>query len=153
LVSHFLKAIFENGQLIESRAQLTKKPEWTNLQWPNIGDFLDDKDQDMPKEGQLIDEFCYRVSDLGTPVTEGGMNQCEKLVKEYGKRDQDRHDMHIDNDCNGWGMCELLENYVGDSMRVTSWNGMCADILHSVPRFQQGDLQEDGESVSEMGVC
>ena len=107
----------------------------------------------MPEEGQLIDEFCYRVSDLGTPVTEGGMNQCEKLVKEYGKRDQDRHDMHIDNDCNGRGMCELLENYVGDSMRVTSWNGMCADILHSVPRFRQGDLQEDGESVSEMGVC
>ncbi|KAK0118244.1 hypothetical protein ONS95_012547 [Cadophora gregata] len=68
----------------------------------------------MPEDGQLLDEFCYRVSDLGIPVTEDGMKQCEKLDKEYSKRDQDRHDMHIYNDWNGWGMCELLENYLKD---------------------------------------
>ncbi|KAH7391485.1 hypothetical protein BKA64DRAFT_747031 [Cadophora sp. MPI-SDFR-AT-0126] len=93
---------------------LTKKPEWINVQWPNIGDFLDDEDQDMPEHGQLIDEFCYRVSDLGLPVTEDGMKQCEKLDKEYSKRDQDSHGMHIYNDWNGWGMCELFENYLKD---------------------------------------
>ncbi|KAH6716795.1 hypothetical protein BKA61DRAFT_600429 [Leptodontidium sp. MPI-SDFR-AT-0119] len=93
---------------------LSKKPQWTNLQWPNIGDFLDDEDQDMPEDGQLIDEFCTRVSDLGIPVTEDGMKLCEKLDTEYRKRDQDEHAMHIYNDWNGWGMSELLENYLKD---------------------------------------
>ncbi|KAH7314176.1 hypothetical protein BKA65DRAFT_516287 [Rhexocercosporidium sp. MPI-PUGE-AT-0058] len=91
---------------------LSKKPQWINLQWPNIGDFLDDEDQDMPEDGQLIDEFCTRVSDLGIPVSEDGMSLCEKLDREYRKRDQDAHDMHIYNDWNGWAMSELLENYL-----------------------------------------
>lgn len=68
----------------------------------------------MPEDGQLIDEFCTRVSDLGIPVTEDGMKLCEKLDTEYRKRDQDEHAMHIYNDWNGWGMSELLENYVSN---------------------------------------
>ncbi|XMA16277.1 hypothetical protein WAI453_009068 [Rhynchosporium graminicola] len=93
---------------------LSKKPEWTNDQWPNNGDFIDDENQDMPQDGQLIDEFCYRVSDLGIPLSEEGTKQVQKLDKEYAKRDQDAADMHIYNDWNGWGMSELLENFLKD---------------------------------------
>ncbi len=84
-----------------------------NLQWPNIGDFINDKNQDMPKEDQLIDEYCYRVSDLGLPVSDDGMEICQKLDREYEKRDQEGQGMYICNDWNGWGMSEVLENYVG----------------------------------------
>jgi len=66
----------------------------------------------MPKEGQLLDEFCYRVSDLGFPVTEEGMELCQKLDKEQEKRDQDRLGMFIYNDWNGWGISEAMENFV-----------------------------------------
>lgn len=53
----------------------------------------------MPKAGQPIDEFCNRVSDLGFPVSEDAMKLCQKLDKEYEKRDQDLLRMHIYNDC------------------------------------------------------
>ncbi|CZT49050.1 uncharacterized protein RSE6_09832 [Rhynchosporium secalis] len=76
--------------------------------------FIDDENQDMPQDGQLIDEFCYRVSDLGIPLSEEGTKQVQKLDKEYAKRDQDAADMHIYNDWNGWGMSELLENFLKD---------------------------------------
>jgi hypothetical protein len=66
----------------------------------------------MPKEGQLLDEFCYRVSDLGFPVSEEGMELCQKLDKEQEKRDQDRLGMFIYNDWNGWGISEAMENFV-----------------------------------------
>jgi hypothetical protein len=101
-----------NVSLTSSSHQLSKKPNYMNLQWPNIGDFIDDKDQDMPKPGQLMDEFCYRVSDLGFPVSEEGMKLCEKLDKEQEKRDQDRRGMFIYNDWNGWGISEAMENFV-----------------------------------------
>lgn len=66
-----------------------------NLQWPNFGDFIDDPDcKDLPKDGELIDEFCYRVSDIGIPVSEDGMNVCEKLDKEKEKGNQDSRGMH-----------------------------------------------------------
>ena len=57
---------------------------------PNIGDFLNDKNQDMPKDGELMDEFCYRVSDLGFPISEEGMNMCQKLDEEQLKQDQNK---------------------------------------------------------------
>jgi hypothetical protein len=71
----------------------------------------------MPKNGELIDEFCDRVSDLGIPVSEDGMKVCEKLDDEYEKRDQDARDMHIFNDWNGWGMSEVMENLLKDFNR------------------------------------
>ena len=83
-----------------------------NLQWPNIHDFIKDKNQDMPKAGELIDEYCYRVSDLGIPVSEDGMKVCEKLDKECEKRDQDSRGMCISTDWNGWAMSEVMENLV-----------------------------------------
>ena len=92
--------------------QLSKKPNYMNLQWPNLADFIKDKNQDMPKHGELMDEYCYRVSDLGIPVSEDGMKVCEKLDKEYEKRDQDIRGMCIYNDWNGWGMGEVMENLV-----------------------------------------
>lgn len=70
----------------------------------------------MPKDGQLIDEFCYRVSDLGVPVTEEGMELCQKLDKEYEKRDQEARGMCFYNDWNGAAMCEVFENYVRRSL-------------------------------------
>jgi hypothetical protein len=83
-----------------------------NLQWPNIGDFIDDKDQDMPKKGELLDDWCHRVSDLGIPVSEEGMKMCEQLDKGEDARNQDRRGMYTYNDWNGWGMSEVMENYV-----------------------------------------
>jgi hypothetical protein len=66
----------------------------------------------MPKAGELMDEYCSRVSDLGIPVSEDGMNICEKLDAECKKRDQDARGMYIYNDWNGWGMSEVIENLV-----------------------------------------
>jgi hypothetical protein len=71
----------------------------------------------MPKVGQLIDEFCYRVSDLGIPVSEDGMMLCEKLDKEFQKRDQDERGLHICNDWNGYAMSEVMLNFVS----CTTW--------------------------------
>lgn len=51
------------------------------LQWPNIGEFIDDEDQDMPKPGQLMKDFCYRVSDLGFPILEDAMKMVQMLDK------------------------------------------------------------------------
>jgi hypothetical protein len=82
----------------------------------------------MPKEGQLLDEFCLRVSDLGFPVSEDGMELCQKLDKEQVKRDQDQLGMFIYNDWNGWGISEALENFVCCTMLgVTDrlWRGQC----------------------------
>jgi len=52
------------------------------------------------------------VSDLGFPLSEEGAELLENLDKEVEKRDQDRFDMHIYNDWTGWGISEVLENYV-----------------------------------------
>ena len=45
----------------------------------------------MPKEGELLNPWCERVSDMGFPVSEDGMKTCEKLDSEMNKRDQDVH--------------------------------------------------------------
>lgn len=90
-----------------------QKPKYLNLHWPNIGDFVDDKDQDMPKDGEVLDGWCNRVSDLGIPLSEEGGDLLEKLASEVEKRDQDRLNMYIYNDWNGWGMSEAFVNYVG----------------------------------------
>ena len=125
---------------------MSKKPKYLNLQWPNFYDFIEDKNQDLPKENQLLDEFCDRVSDLGFPLSEEGGELLENLDKEVEKRDQDRFDMHIYNDWNGWGISEVLENYVRivrlgrDRWRV--WDERLT--LTTVKRLQQGYLQEDG---------
>jgi hypothetical protein len=100
-----------------SSTKLSKKPSYVNLQWPNIGDFIDDKDQDMPKEGETLDKWCDRVSDLGIPVSNYGMELCEKLVKECEKRNQDMEGIYIYNDWNGWGMSEVMENHLKDFNR------------------------------------
>jgi hypothetical protein len=125
---------------------LSKKPKYLNLQWPNFYDFIEDKNQDLPKENQLLDEFCDRVSDLGFPLSEEGGELLENLDKEVEKRDQDRFDMHIYNDWNGWGISEVLENYV----RIVNlgrgrWRVLDERLtLTIVKRLQQGYLQEDG---------
>jgi hypothetical protein len=84
-----------------------------HLQWPNIDEFTENEDDDMPKEGALIESFCYRICDLGLPVSEDGMKICEHLEKEMDKRDQEIRMMHIYSDWNGWGMGEVMENLVG----------------------------------------
>ena len=125
---------------------MSKKPKYLNLQWPNFYDFIEDKNQDLPKENQLLDEFCDRVSDLGFPLSEEGSELLENLDKEVEKRDQDRFDMHIYNDWNGWGISEVLENYV----RIVNlgrgrWRVLDERLtLTIVKRLQQGYLQEDG---------
>ena len=133
---------------------MSKKPKYLNLQWPNFYDFIEDKNQDLPKENQLLDEFCDRVSDLGFPLSEEGGELLENLDKEVEKRDQDRFDMHIYNDWNGWGISEVLENYV----RIVNlgrgrWRVLDERLtLTIVKRLQQGYLQEDCKPVQEMGI-
>jgi hypothetical protein len=86
-----------------------------NLEWPNYEEFMDDEDQDMPEDGEVIDKFCDRVSDLGIPVSEYGAKIVDKLDEEMKKRDQDLHNMHIYNDWNGWATSEVMCNLVRTS--------------------------------------
>jgi hypothetical protein len=58
---------------------------------------------------------------LGIPLSEEGAELLEMLDKEVEKRDQDRFDMHIYNDWNGWGISEVLENYVRIVMPARKW--------------------------------
>lgn len=87
----------------------------------------------MPEDGQTIgDEFCYRVSDLGFPVSEDAMKMCEKLSKEERKRDQDERSVHIYNDWNGYGMQEILANFVSFAMHL-SLVGALKDTANRMP--------------------
>lgn len=83
---------------------------------------------------------------MGFPLSEEGAELLENLDKEAEKRDQDRFDMHIYNDWNGWGISEVLENYVCIDMlrrsRWRIWDGRLT--LTIVERLQQRYLQEDG---------
>jgi hypothetical protein len=83
-----------------------------NLQWPNIEDFADDKNQDLPEEGELLDSSWDRVSDLGIPLSEEGEQLLQTLGQEEEKRNQDMFHMSIYNDWNGWGLSECFENFV-----------------------------------------
>jgi hypothetical protein len=49
---------------------------------------------------------------LGFPVSEEAMKLCQKLDKEQEKRDQNRRGMFICNDWDGWGISEMMENFV-----------------------------------------
>ncbi len=71
----------------------------------------------MPKEGELIAPWLDRVSDLGIPVTEAGMEMCRKLSTECEKRDQNSKGIYIYNDWNGWGMSEVMSNHLKDFNR------------------------------------
>lgn len=97
--------------------QPSKKPSYVNLQWPNIGEFLNDEDQDMPKVGEKLDGWCDRVSDLGIPVSEYAVKICKKMTAECEKRDQNVVGMYIYNDWTGWGISEVMENHLSDFNR------------------------------------
>jgi hypothetical protein len=97
--------------------QLSEKPDYLHLQWPNISEFLDDENQDMPKGGELIGPWCNRVSDLGLPVSEVGMEMCRKLSAECEKRNQDIKGTYIYNDWNGWGVSEVMANHLKEFNR------------------------------------
>jgi len=79
----------------------------------------------MPKDGELMNEYCERVSDLGIPVSEGGAELLEELDKEVEKRDQDSRGLFIYNDWNGWGMSEVMENLVGLSSLLLR----CSEVM------------------------
>jgi len=74
----------------------------------------------MPKTGELIDEYCHRVSDLGFPISKDGLEILENLEKERVKRDQDMKGLYIYNDWNGWSITEIMENLVGFSTTTTA---------------------------------
>jgi hypothetical protein len=71
----------------------------------------------MPKEGEMMDSWIDRVSDVGLPVSEVGMGICKKLSKECEKRDQNAKGIYIYNDWNGWGMSEVIANHLKDFNR------------------------------------
>ena len=107
--------------------QLSKnKPKYLNLQWPNFYDFKDDKNQDMPKEGELLNNWCDRVSDMGIPVSEEGRTILERLEKEEEKRNADVNDVILWTDWNGWGMSEVMENLVrGTRLSSSTYMANC----------------------------
>jgi hypothetical protein len=107
------------------------------LQWPNIGDFIDHQDQDMPEPGELVDEYCNRVSDIGLPISEDGMKLLEKLDDEMQKRDQNSRGVYVCNDWNGYGMSEVMENFVSALVRNL------AGIGEANARFQLKDFNRD----------
>ncbi|KAG9239266.1 hypothetical protein BJ875DRAFT_479592 [Amylocarpus encephaloides] len=57
---------------------------------------------------------CYRVSDLGIPLSYSGETLTEKLSKEANKRNQDLKDLYIYEYWNGWGVSEVVENLLKD---------------------------------------
>ncbi|CAG8950185.1 hypothetical protein HYFRA_00008422 [Hymenoscyphus fraxineus] len=90
------------------------------LEWPNLAEFIDDEDQDMPADGEKIDTWVDRVSDLGIPVSEAGGAILEKLSDGAEKRDQDARNMYIYEDWNGWGVSEIMSKMLKDFDRDLS---------------------------------
>ncbi|KUJ09407.1 uncharacterized protein LY89DRAFT_657758 [Mollisia scopiformis] len=90
---------------------LENKPTFQNLEWYNLHKFIDDPDcQDMPADGELMEPYYDRVSDLGIPVTELGGDKLDKFVDECENRNQDIEGLYIYNDWSGWGVSEVMEN-------------------------------------------
>lgn len=82
------------------------------------------KESDLPKPGeQLGDEWCSRVSDMGFPVSEEGVELAQNLDKERDKRNQDFHDTYIYNDCNGYGTSEAVQNFVSLAWHMEIYSG------------------------------
>ncbi|KAF7903267.1 uncharacterized protein EAF01_006316 [Botrytis porri] len=70
------------------------------------------KDLDLPNPGQKFgEEWCSRVSDIGFPISQDGVELAQKLDKERDKRNQDPYDVHIYNDFNGYGSSEAVQNF------------------------------------------
>ncbi|CAG8972040.1 hypothetical protein HYALB_00004904 [Hymenoscyphus albidus] len=98
----------------------SSKVSYICLEWPNLAEFIDYEDQDMPGVGEKFDKWVDRVSDLGIPVTEDGGAILEKLSDEAEKRDQDARDMYLYEDWNGWGVSEIMSNSLKDLDRDLS---------------------------------
>ncbi|TGO13169.1 hypothetical protein BTUL_0075g00140 [Botrytis tulipae] len=76
------------------------------------------KDLDLPNPGEtLSEEWCSRVSDIGFPLSQDGVELAQKLDKERDKRNQDHYDVHIYNDFNGYGSSEAVQNFLKDFNR------------------------------------
>ncbi|CZR64982.1 uncharacterized protein PAC_14882 [Phialocephala subalpina] len=149
----------KKGFKYSNQKTLENKPKFMNLQWPNIADFINDPDcQDMPKKGELIDEYCFRVSDLGLPVSGDGIELLEHFTNECENRDQDIQDVIMYNDWNGWGIMEAMDNFFKDFDKVVfkktvspyrKWGFVeaiaCWGLEDSVYFFNN----EDGDGVAE----
>jgi hypothetical protein len=77
----------------------------------------------MPKEGEPLNNWCDRVSDMGIPVSEEGRAILERLEKEEEKRNADVNDVILWTDWNGWGMSEVMENLVRGTRLSSSTHG------------------------------
>ncbi|KAF7910073.1 uncharacterized protein EAE98_012216 [Botrytis deweyae] len=76
------------------------------------------KDLDLPNPGETLgEEWCSRVSDMGFPLSQDGVELAQKLDKERDKRNQDHYDTHIYNDFNGYGSSEAIQNFLKDFNR------------------------------------
>ncbi|KAF7946086.1 uncharacterized protein EAE97_005124 [Botrytis byssoidea] len=76
------------------------------------------KDLDLPNPGEtLSEEWCSRVSDMGFPLSQDGVEFAQKLDKERDKRNQDHYDVHLYNDFNGYGSSEAVQNFLKDFNR------------------------------------
>lgn len=96
------------------------KLDFVNVAWPgpDSDDGEDDNGEDREEEGDpklgeiLTEDMIKKVSKMGYPVTNDGIEKFQWMVDEQDKRDQDYHDMYIYNDFSGYGSTEMIENLV-----------------------------------------
>ena len=102
------------------------------MAWPQNGDD-DESDSDEESDGEsskkskngkpepdlpcrvgekLTDEMIKKVSDMGYPISEEGLQKLLWLDQEQENRDPDAHDMYIYNDFSGYGTTEVFANMV-----------------------------------------
>jgi hypothetical protein len=87
---------------------------------------VDKSKNDLPKPGDILTkEMIEKISDIGYPISEYGLERFQWMIEEQEKRDQDMHNMYIYNDFSGYGMTELMENLVRLpflAFRLSLWN-------------------------------
>jgi len=128
-----------------------------NVAWPGCdsddgesGDEEEQEEEGDPKVGDfLTEDMIKRVSKMGYPVTNEGIEKFQWMINEQDKRDQDRHNMYIYNDFSGYGSTEMIENMVSSPSICCS-----ASLTRNTKagRFQQNSLQERCLAVQEVGL-
>lgn len=71
----------------------------------------------FPYDVGLLNELYLRNADLGIPVSNPGALLFENLCDEAEKRDQDIRGLHIYSDWIGWGVTEIMCNFMNDYNR------------------------------------
>jgi hypothetical protein len=92
---------------------------FVNVAWPDDeSEDGEEHKEDEVDEGDprprdiLTDEMIKKVSDVGYPISQDGLDKFQWKSEEQEKRDQDIHDVYIYNDFSGYGVTEMMDNFV-----------------------------------------